>query len=172
MGKIIQFPVKKQVVSNGYDNLVRLIDAAITLDILNIYIESIQRMEEKGYLFDGEAEKLIEQGRKKRFEISRPDPQEPERVEGAGVYSYTPEMGQQKPECQMEASLAYYGKHYFVDTPIELKGRGITLLRQYEEKDFCTPGNHKVGWYEYCVTKKAFEKLKAEYSISMERLLD
>ena len=172
MGKIIQFPVKKQVVSNGYDNLVGLIDAAITLDILNIYIESIQRMEEKGYLFDGEAEKLIEQGRKKRLEISGPDPQEPERVEDAGVYSYTPEMGQQKPECQMEASLAYYGKHYFVDTPIELKGRGITLLRQYEEKDFCTPGDHKVGWYEYCVTKKAFEKLKAEYSISMERLLD
>lgn len=172
MGKIIQFPVKKQAVSNGYDNLVRLINATITLDVLNIYIESIQKMERKGYLLDGEAEKLIEQGRKKRLEISKPDPKEPERVEGAGVYSYTPEMGQQKPECQMEASLAYYGKHYFVDTPIELKGRGITLLRKYEEKDFCTPGNHKVGWYEYCVTKKAFEKLKAEYSISMERLLD
>lgn len=172
MGKIIQFPVKKQAVSNGYDNLARLINATITLDVLNIYIESIQKMERKGYLLDGEAEKLIEQGRKKRLEISKPDPKEPERVEGAGVYSYTPEMGQQKPECQMEASLAYYGKHYFVDTPIELKGRGITLLRKYEEKDFCTPGNHKVGWYEYCVTKKAFEKLKAEYSISMERLLD
>ena len=172
MGKIIQFPVKKQAVSNGYDNLARLINATITLDVLNIYIESIQKMERKGYLLDGEAEKLIEQGRKKRLEISRPDPKEPERVEGAGVYSYTPEMGQQKPECQMEASLAYYGKHYFVDTPIELKGRGIMLLRQYEEKDFCTPGDHKVGWYEYCVTKKAFEKLKAEYSISMERLLD
>lgn len=172
MGKIIQFPVKKQAVSNGYDNLARLINATITLDVLNIYIESIQKMERKGYLLDGEAEKLIEQGRKKRLEISKPDPKEPERVEGAGVYSYTPEMGQQKPECQMEASLAYYGKHYFVDTPIELKGRGITLLRKYEEKDFCTPGNHKVGWYEHCVTKKAFEKLKAEYSISMERLLD
>lgn len=172
MGKIIQFPVKKQAVSNGYDNLARLINATITLDVLNIYIESIQKMERKGYLLDGEAEKLIEQGRKKRLEISKPDPKEPERVEGAGVYSYTPEMGQQKPECQMEASLAYYGKHYFVDTPIELKGRGITLLRKYEEKDFCTPGDHKVGWYEYCVTKKAFEKLKAEYSISMERLLD
>lgn len=172
MGKIIQFPVKKQAVSNGYDNLARLINATITLDVLNIYIESIQKMGRKGYLLDGEAEKLIEQGRKKRLEISKPDPKEPERVEGAGVYSYTPEMGQQKPECQMEASLAYYGKHYFVDTPIELKGRGITLLRKYEEKDFCTPGNHKVGWHEYCVTKKAFEKLKAEYSISMERLLD
>lgn len=172
MAKIIQFPVKEQVASNGYDNLARLIAVTTTLDSLNFYIESIRQMDEKGYLLDGEAEKLTEQGRKKRLEISRPDPQEPERVEGVGVYSYTPEMGQQKPECQMEASLAYYGKHYFVDTPIELKGRGITLLRQYEEKDFCTPGNHKVGWYEYRVTKKAFEKLKTEYSISMECLLD
>lgn len=172
MAKIIQFPVKEQVASNGYDNLARLIAVTTTLDSLNFYIESIRQMDEKGYLLDGEAEKLTEQGRKKRLEISRPDPQEPERVEGVGVYSYTPEMGQQKPECQMEASLAYYGKHYFVDTPLKLKGRGITLLRQYEEKDFCTPGNRKVGWYEYRVTKKAFEKLKTEYSISMECLLD
>ena len=43
-----------------------------------------------------------------------------------GLHCYTPEMGQRKPEVKMEASLAYYGKHYFVDTPLELKGRGIT----------------------------------------------
>lgn len=172
MGKIIQFPVKKQAVSNGYDNLARLIAVTTTLDSLNFYIESIRQMEEKGYLLDGEAEMLTEQGRKKRLEISRPDPQEPERVEGVGVYSYTPEMGQQKPECQMEAQLSYYGKHYFVDTPLKLKGRGITLVKQYEEKDFCAPGNHRVGWYEYRVTKNAFAKLKEQYSISMECLLD
>lgn len=172
MGKIIHFPVKEQAVSNGYDNLARLIAVTTTLDSLNFYIESIRQMEEKGYLLDGEDEKLTEQGRKKRLEISRPDPQEPERVESAGVYSYTPEMGQQKPECQMEAQLSYYGKHYFVDTPLKLKGRGITLVKQYEEKDFCAPGNHRVGWYGYRVTKNAFEKLKKQYSISMERLLD
>ncbi len=172
MGKIIHFPVKEQAVSNGYDNLARLIAVTTTLDSLNFYIESIRQMEEKGYLLDGEAEKLTEQGRKKRLEISRPDPQEPERVESAGVYSYTPEMGQQKPECQIEAQLSYYGKHYFVDTPLKLKGRGITLVKQYEEKDFCAPGNHRVGWYGYRVTKNAFEKLKKQYSISMERLLD
>ena len=172
MGKIIHFPVKEQAVSNGYDNLARLISVTTTLNSLNFYIESIRQMEEKDYLLDGEADKLTEQGRKKRLEISRPDPQEPERVESAGVYSYTPEMGQQKPECQMEAQLSYYGKHYFVDTPLKLKGRGITLVKQYEEKDFCTSGNYRVGWYEYRVTKNAFAKLKEQYSISMERLLD
>ena len=31
-----------------------------------------------------------------------------------GLHCYTPEMGQRKPEVKMEASLSYYGKHYFV----------------------------------------------------------
>ena len=172
MAKIIQFPVKKQEVSNGYDNLARLIAAATTLDTLNFYIESIGELEEQELLFDGEGKKLTEQGRAKRLEISAPEPKEPEKVEGTGVYSYTPEMGDQKPDCQMEAQLSYYGKHYFVDTPLKLKGRGITMIKQYEEKDFCTPGNYRVGWYEYRVTKNAFAKLKEQYSISMERLLD
>lgn len=170
--KIIQFPVKQQGVSNGYDNLARLIAVAATTDVLNFYMESIEELEKNGVLMDGEAEKLVEQGRVKRFEIAAPEPQEPERVEGAGVYSYTPEMGEQKPDCQMEAQLSYYGKHYFVDTPLELKGRGITLIKQYGENDFSHPGDYRVGWYEYQVTKLAFEKLKEKYSISMERYLD
>lgn len=171
MAHIIQFPVKQQNVSNGYDNLARLIAVAATTDIINFYMESIEELKKNGALMDGEAEKLTEQGRAKRLEIAAPKPQEPEKVEGAGVYSYTPEMGDQKPDCQMEAQLSYYGKHYFVDTPIKLKGRGITLIKQYEEKDFCKP-DHRVGWYEYQVTKLAFEKLKEKYSISMERCLD
>lgn len=72
----------------------------------------------------------------------------------------------------MEASLSYYGKYYFIDTPIQLKGRGITLVKQYEEKDFCNANDRRVGWYEYQVTKKAFESLKTKYSISMERYLN
>ncbi len=116
--------------------------------------------------------KLMELGREKRINISTPAKQDPEEVTGSGVYSYTPEVGQQKPNCQMEASLSYYGKHYFIDTPIELKGRGITLVKQYTEKDFVNPDNYRIGWYEYQVTKLAFEKLKEKYSISMERNLD
>lgn len=46
-----------------------------------------------------------------------------------GLHCYTPEMGQCKPEVKMEASLSYYGKHYFVDTPLELKGRALQKLK-------------------------------------------
>lgn len=169
--QIINFPKRFQQ-SNGYDNLARLIAVADTAESLNFYMECIGELDNKGYLLDGEAGKLTEQGRLKRLEIARPEPKEPEKVTGSGLYSYTPEVGQQKPGCQMEASLSYYGKHYFVDTPIELKGRGITLVKQYTEKDFCTAGNYKAGWYEYQVTQLAFEKLKEKYSISMENYLD
>lgn len=172
MAKIIQFPVKQHSASNGYDNLARLIAIAATTDVLNFYMESIEEMQKNGYLLDGEAGKLVEQGRKKRIEISNPEPTEPEQVTGCGVYTYTPEMGQQKPDCQMEAQLLYYGKHYLVDSPIEIKGRGITFVKKYAEKDFCKAGDHRVGWYEYQVTKLAFEKLKEQYSISMESHLD
>ena len=87
----------------------------------------------------------------------------------AGVHSYYPELGERKPEVKMEASLGYYGAHYYVDTPLDLKGRGITLLDAS-----WVPGCQKEveGWKSYRVTKKAFEKLKAQYPIAMERLLD
>ena len=166
MAQIIQFPVKEQVVSNGYHNLSRLISGADTTEALNWYIESMERLEKAGNLLDGEAQKLEEQGKKKRLEMSAADP-----VEVPGVYCYTPEMGGQKPDCQMEASRGYYGKHWFIDTPLELKGRGIELIKKYQEKDFCSK-DHRVGWNEYRVTNRAFEKLKEKYSISQECLLD
>lgn len=166
MAQIIQFPVKEQVVSNGYNNLSRLISGAETTEALNWYIESMERLEKAGNLLDGEAQKLEEQGKKKHLEMSAADP-----VEVPGVYCYTPEMGGQKPDCQMEASRGYYGKHWFIDTPLELKGRGIELIKKYQEKDFCSK-DHRVGWNEYRVTNRAFEKLKEKYSISQECLLD
>ena len=166
MAQIIQFPVKEQVVSNGYNNLSRLISGAETTEALNWYIESMERLEKAGNLLDGEAQKLEEQGKKKRLEMSAADP-----VEVPGVYCYTPEMGGQKPDCQMEASRGYYGKHWFIDTPLELKGRGIEFIKKYQEKDFCSK-DHRVGWNEYRVTNRAFEKLKEKYSISQECLLD
>ncbi len=86
-----------------------------------------------------------------------------------GLHCYTPEMGDRKPDVKMEATLSHYGKHYYVDTPIELKGRGITEL------DPCWHEGCKKqveGWRSYRVTIKAFEKLKEQYPISMECLLD
>lgn len=88
-----------------------------------------------------------------------------------GVHTYYPEMGERKVNAQMEARLSHYGKHYFIDSPVELKGRGITFLKTYAANDFIRP-NHKVGWHSYKVTTAAFEKLKQQYSVSMERLLD
>mgnify|MGYP000712870016 CR=1 FL=1 len=119
-----------------------------------------------------EAQKLKEQGREKRLEMAKPDSIEKEVAEAPGVYCYTPEIGGQKPDCQMEASRGYYGKHWFIDTPLELKGRGIELIKKYQEKDFCNSGDYRVGWNEYRVTNKAFEKLKSQYSISNECYLD
>ena len=113
-------------------------------------------MEKSGNLLDGEAQKLTEQGREKRLEMAKPDPIEKEIVEAPGVYRYTPEMGGQKPDCQMEASKGYYGKHWFIDTPLEIKGRGIEFVKKYQEKDFCNPEDHRVGWNEYRVTNRAF----------------
>ena len=173
MGKIIHFPVKEQAVSNGYDNLARLIAVTTTLDSLNFYIESIRQMEEKGYLLDGEAEKLTEQGRKKRLEISRPDPQEPERVESAGVYSYTPEMGQAETGVPDGGTAFLLWQALFCGHAAQAERQGDHPGKSsMRKRDFCAPGNHRVGWYEYRVTKNAFAKLKEQYSISMERLLD
>lgn len=86
-----------------------------------------------------------------------------------GVHRYTPEMGQRKPEVKMESSLAYYGKHYFIDTPLELKGMGITEV----ESNWVDGCQKQIeNWRSYRVTKVAFEKLRTQYPISMECLLD
>ena len=156
MAQIIRFPVKAQAASSGYDNLSRLIAVAATKEVLNFYVESMEQLEKSGKLLDGEAQKLTEQGREKRLEMAKPDPIEKEVAEAPGVYRYAP---------------GYYGKHWFIDTPLELKGRGIELIKKYQEKDFCSK-DHRVGWNEYRVTNRAFEKLKEKYSISQECLLD
>lgn len=91
-----------------------------------------------------------------------------------GIHAFTPEMGERKVHCQLMASLSFYGTHYFVDSPDLLpKGRGIVLMSQYTAGRFTNgASNPRVGWYEYKVTSNAFEKLKTQYSISMERHLD
>ena len=111
-------------------------------------------------------------GRTKRLELAQPKKQEPQKAEQPGTYRYTPEMGQEKPDCQMEASRSYYGGYYYIDTPLEIKGRGITFLRKYESKHFVHSDNYKVGWNEYRVTELAFEKLEKQYTISMQVNLD
>lgn len=78
-----------------------------------------------------------------------------------GVHTYYPEMRERKVEAQIEASLSHYGKHYYLYTRLELKGRGIT-----------PSDTSRKGLNCYKATCNAFARLKEQYSISMERLLD
>ena len=89
-----------------------------------------------------------------------------------GLKAYTPEMGERKPATKMEAQLSHYGKHYFIDTTEELKGRGIEFLKTYTANDLTKSGQYKVGWHSYKVTTRAFEILKTKYPIGYEMLLD
>ena len=86
-----------------------------------------------------------------------------------GLHCYTPEMGQRKPDVKLEARLSHYGNYYIVDTPLELNGRGIT------KQEVCWVAGCKQqieNWLSYRATEKAFEKLQAQYPISMECVLD
>ena len=89
-----------------------------------------------------------------------------------GVKAYTPEMGDRKPSVRMEARLSHYGKHYFVDTTEELRGRGIEYRSNYAAADLTTSGQYKAGWHSYIVTARAFALLEAKYAIGYEMLLD
>lgn len=91
-------------------------------------------------------------------------------INATGLTSYYPEMGEKKPEAQIEARLSHYGKHWYLSTRLTLKGRGIKFVRTNTAADM-RPGSYRVGWNEYCVTELAFEKLCKEYAISTESLL-
>ncbi len=43
-----------------------------------------------------------------------------------GFCGYHPEMGEARPVAQLEMRIGHYGD-YYVSTPLELKGRGITI---------------------------------------------
>lgn len=90
------------------------------------------------------------------------------------VKNHWPELGDPKPQAQIEASRCHFGKHWFVSTPLELKGRGIKFLDTYTVDNLVkTPiAQRKVGWHRYQVTLLAFAQLKEKYDISVECLLD
>lgn len=162
MCKIIQFKVKE---TNGYKNLVALFEICDTVESCNFYLESVEQLFQNGNITEKEMYTLRRIGRQKRIKLATPD-QEPQKAEKAGTYLYTPEMGQKEPEgCQMEASRSYYGGHYYIYTPLDIKGRGITFT------DKCNSGRRS-GWNCYRVTNKAYEKLESQYAISMECCLD
>ena len=81
-------------------------------------------------------------------------------------------MGEQKPKCQIEANRSYYGKHFHLFTPLELKGRGITKDGVCDPDRLTPKFQYRAGWNEYTVTERAFNTLQEKYTISQESLLD
>lgn len=169
MGELIQFPVAK---SNGYHNLAALFEICDSVASCNAYLDIAETLFKNGDISENELHALRRMGRSKRLELATP-PQQAVKAEEPGTYVYCPEMGQQKPEgCQIEAHRAYYGGHIFIDTPLELKGRGIQFLKTYKPGDLTSSGQYKSGWNTYEVTNRAYDQLKTRYAISWESYLD
>lgn len=88
------------------------------------------------------------------------------------MHGYYSEMNEARPaDTQIDARLSHYGKHYFIKTPLVLKGRGIEYRRTLKAEELTPKAQHKAGWHEYIVTTKAMEKLEKEYKVSIEMLL-
>ena len=85
---------------------------------------------------------------------------------------YYPEMGEAKPEAEIESSLSHYDRHYFLDTPLMLSGRGIRHLGTHQPHQLTPLGQRKAGWHKYQVTIAAYDKLCRQYRVAHEMLLD
>lgn len=87
------------------------------------------------------------------------------------LQSYYPEMGEQpKPETQIFARLGHYGRHYFIYTKLELKGRGIEFLETCSAETMVS-GSKFIGFNRYKVTENAMNKLEEKYAVANEMLL-
>ena len=157
MATIINFPVKN---TKGYENLVQLFAVCGSVESCDFYLGAAEYMGKQGQIKENELLPLRRIGRMKRQELANPI-KKPEIAKKPGVYNYTPEMGEQKPEgVQIEARSSYYGNHWFLYTELELKGRGITLIETKNDIN------------KYKVTNRAFDLLKEKYCISQECILD
>lgn len=169
MGELLQFPV---ALRNGYHNLAALFEICDSVASCNAYLDIAETLFKNDDISENELHTLRRMGRSKRLELATP-PQQAAKAEEPGTYVYCPEMGQQKPEgCQIEAHRAYYGGHVFIDTPLELKGRGIRFVKTYKPGDLTSSGQYKSGWNTYEVTNRAYDLLKTRYAISWESCLD
>lgn len=166
MAKIIEFH------SKAYNNLSLLFAICESKEALEEYFECMAVLNETGRFLPGEAQALSEQVRAKRLELARPEQKPAAIVDHPGLYLYHPEMGEQKPQCQIEAARSYYGRHFHIYTPLQLKGRGIVFENVCDEKNTAKSAYYKIGWNEYTVTVRAFDKLCEQYSVSQECLLD
>ena len=166
---IIQFPQQQSV---AFMNLTQLVELASDNLMGEGYAKLMEDCYRKSEFRPGEFETLQEQIRKKRLENAKPKKKPAVAPTKPGLYCYTSEMGDQKPDCQIEVGLSCYDGHYHISTPLELKGRGIKKDCVFQAKNLCANYQYMDGWFEYSVTKRAFEKLKEQYTMSLEILLD
>ena len=156
MCKIIPFPVPVQELT-GFINLKQFFEVSGTVKTTEFYMGTVEELAKQNKITQSELLTLRRIGRQKLKALEN---QTAAPVATPGLYMYTPEMGQEKPECQIDASLSYYGDHWFLATKLSLKGRGIRLDKAENDTNY------------YIVTERAFEKLKTEYSISKVNYLD
>lgn len=99
------------------------------------------------------------------------------------IHYYHPEMHETiSPEIKTHATLAHYGKHYFLKSnlgPDKIRGVGVVYLGQLSAtpdllkmERYIDPKSPLLGYFEYKVTLRAFERLKQEIEIGYAMLLD
>ena len=120
MCKIIEFKPRQR---NGYLNLKELFEICNNVKSCDFYLGLVEYLYNGDHITEKEMYGLRRIGRTKRLSLVDP---KSIKAEEPGTYLYTPEMGEQKPDgCEMEAGLCHGGDHYWIRTPLELKGRGI-----------------------------------------------
>lgn len=172
MGQIIKFPQQTRKASPVYTVIAESIEnAANGLALVRIQMAMTAY---SSYITPAETKDLTEKLRAKRLDFAQPKKKPAQVADEPGLYRYTPEMGEQEPQgCQLSASPSHDGKHWYVDSPDQLRGQGIRFVKQYTAADFVAGSNSpRVGLYHYCVTERAFKKLCQQYTISQETFLD
>ncbi len=87
------------------------------------------------------------------------------------LLTYYPEMNESKPAASYEGAMSHSGRHYFITTPMVMKGRGIIFLNTLTADTLVKSAHHKIGWHQYRLTPAAFEALTASQDVSMVNLL-
>ena len=154
MCKIIPFPVQE---STGFINLKQFFEVSGTVKTTEFYLGAAEELARQNKITQSE---LLTLRRIARQKLKALESQTAAPVVTPGLYMYTPEMGQRKPECPIDASRSYHGDHWFLTTKLSLKGRGVRLDKTENGTNY------------YIVTERVFEKLKTEYSISKVNYLD
>ena len=135
-------------------------DVCDNLNACDFYLQVVEKLREDGIIKEIEMYALRRIGRTKRLELLKKVEKPTVKPEKPGVYIYTPEMGQGKPDCEIYASLSHDGRHEYLYTDITLHGRGIKFI------------DEKAGEKRYRVTSLAFSKLEKQYTIGRKVHLD